>query len=46
MKKLSLLALGLAVLPEGCAVDLAPCGTLIALLNAESVLPTHAQGGV
>ncbi len=37
---------GLAVLPEGSAVDLAPCGTLIALLNAESVLPTHAQGGV
>jgi putative selenate reductase len=28
------------VLPEGSAVDLTPCGTLIALLNAETAVPS------
>jgi putative selenate reductase len=32
---------GTGVLPEGTQVDLTPCATLIALLNAESVVPTQ-----
>jgi putative selenate reductase len=35
-----------AVLPEGTQVDLSPCATLIALLNAEAVLPTQLAGTV
>jgi len=31
-----------AVLPEGTSIDLEPCATLIALLNAETVLPPLA----
>jgi putative selenate reductase len=33
-----------AVLPEGASVDLEPCATLIALLNAEAALPALAAG--